>query len=136
MIQVNVLALASLLLAPALLYAQATGQITGVVTDPSGAVVENAAIWVANQATGRVREVATGSDGVYTVPLVDPGTYQVKVSVPSFSTLVRNDIQVAVSGTSRVDFALRLGEVTEQITTIEAAPIGRDQKLGPGRGSR
>jgi hypothetical protein len=123
MIQVNVLALASLLLAPALLYAQATGQITGVVTDPSGAVVENAAIWVANQATGRVREVATGSDGVYTVPLVDPGTYQVKVSVPSFSTLVRNDIQVAVSGTSRVDFALRLGEVTEQITTIEAAPL-------------
>jgi hypothetical protein len=123
MIQVNVLALASLLLAPALLYAQATGQITGVVTDPSGAVVENAAIWVANQATGRVREVATGSDGVYTVPLVDPGTYQVKVSVPSFSTVVRNDIQVAVSGTSRVDFALRLGEVTEQITTIEAAPL-------------
>jgi len=58
--------LASLLLAPALLYAQATGQITGVVTDPSGAVVENAAIWVANQATGRVPAmVATGSDGVY-----------------------------------------------------------------------
>ena len=96
---VRSLTILCMLLLPSLAFAQATGQITGLVTDPSGSVVANAAVDVINQATGQVRSVVSGNDGFYTVPLVNPGAYQVKASAPGFSTLVRNGITVSVGET-------------------------------------
>ncbi|MCU1261274.1 MAG: hypothetical protein JWO80_4159, partial [Bryobacterales bacterium] len=114
---------ASLALLPSLAYAQATGQITGLISDPSGSVVVNASIEAVSQATGQIRTVSSGQDGFYTIPLMNPGLYQVKASMPGFSVLVRDGIEVAVNGTSRADFTLQLGQVTEQITTQDVAPL-------------
>ena len=61
--------------------AQATGQIAGVVSDSSGSVVPGATVEVTNQATGFTRNAVSGVDGVYTIPLLNPGRYDVKANI-------------------------------------------------------
>src|SRR5579864_6463248 len=110
-------------LVPSTAHAQATGQITGPITDPSGAVVPDATIEIVNEATGQKRTVTSRDDGFYLVPLVNPGIYQVKASRIGFGTLTRNGNEVAVNGTTRVDFSLQVGEVAEQVTTVTAVSL-------------
>jgi len=103
--------------------AQATGQITGVVTDGSGSVVPGATVEVTNQATGFTRNAVTGTDGVYTIPLLNPGRYDVKASLTGFRTGIRSGIDVVVNETARVDQQLQVGAVTEQVTVEASAPL-------------
>jgi outer membrane receptor protein involved in Fe transport len=110
-------------LVPSLSRAQATGQITGQITDPSGAVVPDATIEVVNEATGQKRTVSSREDGFYLVPLVNPGVYQVRASKSGFGALTRNGNEVAVNGTTRVDFSLQVGQVAEQVIATATAPL-------------
>jgi outer membrane receptor protein involved in Fe transport len=110
-------------LVPTLLHAQATGQITGLITDPSGAIVPDATIEITNEATGQKRTVTSRDDGFYVAPLVNPGIYQVKASKSGFGTLTRNGNEVAVNGTTRVDFSLQVGQVAEQVIATAVAPL-------------
>jgi len=112
-----------LLLTPRVTLSQATGQITGLITDSSGSAVVNATVTVMNQATRQTRTVASGSDGFFIVPIVNPGMYQVTASMAGFSTQVRDNIEVVVSGTSRTDFTLQVGQISEQVTVQGAAPL-------------
>ena len=57
---------------------RSTAEIIGTVTDPSGAVVPNAAVKVANTKTGTRTQVTTNNSGVFDVPLLDPGSYTVE----------------------------------------------------------
>src|SRR5687767_15903932 len=63
------------LLTPAWSHAQATGQINGSVADSSGALLPGVTIEATNTATGAVRTAVSGSDGLYTIPLLPPGDY-------------------------------------------------------------
>src|SRR5579864_5079163 len=110
-------------LVPSTAHAQATGQITGLITDPSGAVVPEANVEITNEATGQKRTVSSRDDGFYLVPLVNPGIYQVKASKSGFGTLTRNGNEVAVNGTTRVDFSLQVGQVAEQVIATATAPL-------------
>ena len=103
--------------------AQATGQISGEVTDPSGRVVPAAKIELTNPSTGDVRSIVSGPNGSYAIPLVNPGVYQVRVQVSGFRTSVTNNVQVEVNSTSRVDVKLQLGEASEQVTVTDTAPL-------------
>src|SRR6516164_9717099 len=114
---------ACLLLTPRVTLSQATGQITGLITDSSGSAVVNATVTVMNQATRQTRTVASGSDGFFIVPIVNPGMYQVTASMAGFSTQVRDNIEVVVSGISRTDFTLQVGQISEQVTVQGAAPL-------------
>ena len=71
------LAVGAVLSCPAGAHAQATGTISGVVTDDSGAVLPGVAVVATSQATNQVRSATTGTDGFYTVPLLPPGVYNV-----------------------------------------------------------
>ncbi len=104
-------------------WAQATGQITGVVTDGSGAVVPGVTVEVTNQATGFTRNAVTELDGVYTIPLLNPGVYEARTSLSGFRTTVRGGIEVAVNGTARVDLKLQIGSLAEQVTVAATAPL-------------
>ena len=73
------------LAAPA--HAQATGTVTGVATDDSGAVMPGVTVNVTNTATSQVRTAVTGADGFYTVPLLPPGRYEVKATLAGFKTV-------------------------------------------------
>jgi hypothetical protein len=109
-----------------------TGSIRGVITDPQGAVVTNATITVKNKATGDVRKVDAGSDGIYTVPNLLPGEYEVSVSAEGFST---TNLPVIVSvGTSTAgDVSLKVGGRGEVIDVVAAgATLEKDSTAVAG----
>ena len=83
------------LLIAAIGWAQApTGAITGTVADPTGAVVTGAVVTVTNPSTNTQRIVSTNSSGIYDVPALMPGTYNLKIEMKGFTTQVRNDIEL------------------------------------------
>jgi outer membrane receptor protein involved in Fe transport len=92
-----------------------TGQLTGVVTDPSGAVVVNAKVTATNTGTGLVRTAQTGSNGSYTFTNLQPATYDVLIEGTGFAPMKRR-VDVAVGGRSTVDAQLK---VTGAGTTVE-----------------
>jgi hypothetical protein len=90
--------------------------MTGVVTDPQGAVVPGATVDVISEATGKSeRRVTTGDDGSYTVTLLPPGTYNLEVTAKNFKKTVVNDAVVRITETSRQDVTLSVGGVTETV---------------------
>src|SRR5713101_3907724 len=79
-------------------HAQApTGTISGTIKDESGAVIPNAAVTVANKATGALRSLTANTEGLYSAPALPPGDYEVRVEMQGFRTLVR-DAQVIAGG--------------------------------------
>jgi hypothetical protein len=81
MFRKRVLFVLALVLLPHLAWAQATGQISGQVTDASGGAMPGVTIEATNVATGAVRTAVSGTDGGYTLPLMQPGDYNVKASL-------------------------------------------------------
>jgi hypothetical protein len=110
-------------LIPASAHAQATGTIAGVVTDESGAVMPGVTIEVTNTGTSQVRTAVTGADGYYSIPLLQPGQYQVKGTLAGFKTFVRDGVTVTVESTSRVDIRLTVGQLEESVTVSADAPL-------------
>jgi hypothetical protein len=102
-----------------------TGSIAGVVTDPSGAVVQGAEVTAANSATGATRTVATSDSGNYNVTSLVPGIYTVSVEKSGFPKLVFNNVQVSTSLSVPLSAQFKLGTATESVnvTTDTLAPI-------------
>lgn len=104
-------------------FAQATGAITGVVTDQSGAVMPGVTVEAANTATGQVRNTVSGGDGFYTLPLLQPGRYNVKATLTGFKPVVREGVDVSVGDTSRADIKLTVGGLEESVTVAADTPL-------------
>ncbi len=100
-----------------------TGTITGTVTDPSGATVPKAAITVRNLGTNATRETSTNDDGDYTVALLPVGTYRVSVEKTGFRRSFYNDVILDVEQTVRVDFALQIGLITNELEVKDTPPL-------------
>src|ERR1700754_3652588 len=62
-----------------------SGDLTGTVTDPSGAVVSGATVTLKSNGTGATRNTTTNSNGAYRFSLLQPGAYTVSVSASGFS---------------------------------------------------
>jgi hypothetical protein len=107
----------------AVVYGQLTGQITGTITDPSGAAVGSAGVMVVNESTGIRWNAKTNQDGIYTVPLLQPGNYRIEVQAPGFRTVSRSGIQLTVAQTAKLDFSLELGSASQSITVTDTAPL-------------
>src|SRR5688572_20395415 len=95
--------------------AQATGSITGVVTDQSSAIMPGVTVEATNTATGQVRNTVSGPDGFYSIPLLQPGRYNVKATVSGFRQAQRDGVDVSVGDTSRADFKLVVGGIAETV---------------------
>jgi hypothetical protein len=100
-----------------------TGEITGSVTDSTGAVISGALVTLVNPATNTQRTARTNTDGIYDLPALPPGTYNLKAEMQGFSTQVRNDIDLQVAQVARLDIALRVGNVSEVIEVAGGAPV-------------
>src|SRR5215471_1951869 len=88
-------------LASALTFAQSsTATITGLVTDPSGAVIAGAKVTATNTATGVPHSVNTTSSGSYTLPNLPAGSYNIKVEASRFAVAEVKDVKLNV-GDSR-----------------------------------
>lgn len=97
-----------------------TGQITGTVTDPSGAVVPNATISAKSLNTGETRTATTSTSGNYVLPNLRLGTYEVTISAPGFANVV-NRVQVTVAGRHTLDAHMA---VQSAGTTVEVIGQG------------
>jgi hypothetical protein len=100
---------------------QERGSITGIVTDPSGAAVPDAAVTATNTATSTTRTTQTTSVGAYTVPELPPGTYTVSVQKAGFKEAVVASVNVVVNTTTRIDVSLAMGTTTQTVE-VTAAP--------------
>src|SRR5215472_17433820 len=68
-------------------HAQVTGAtVSGTISDPSGGIVANATVSATNTATAITRDVTSDSAGLYTIPNLVPGLYDIKVTAMGFST--------------------------------------------------
>ncbi|HXW16405.1 MAG TPA: carboxypeptidase regulatory-like domain-containing protein, partial [Terriglobia bacterium] len=105
----------SLLLASAAGAQVSRGTITGIVSDPTGAVVPGVAITITNTETGVVNKLSSNESGVYTVPLLEAATYRLSAEKAGFKKYEQTGILVQVGGTARIDFALSLGEPTQSV---------------------
>src|SRR5689334_25104556 len=96
--------------------AQTSGEITGLVTDSSGAAVTGATLTVTNKATGATRTVTTNSEGLYTFPSLLPGVYELKVEQTGFKMARLDNITLEVQQTARLDVTMEVGAVGEMVT--------------------
>ena len=88
------------------LFAQATGSVAGVITDPSGAGVPGAKVTVTAPATGLTRSGVANEAGAYIVPLLGVGTYDIKVEVHGFQTATASGVRLQVDEHRELDFKL------------------------------
>lgn len=100
-----------------------TGTLVGTVHDASGAVVSQANVTITNQATGLAIKTTTDQNGQYTAPSLASGSYRVQVEVNGFKAVVTQGIIITVNQTSRQDFSMEPGQVTEVVNVTETAPL-------------
>ena len=100
-------------------HAQGSGEITGTVTDPSGAIIPKAQVTLTSQATGEARNVPTNSAGLFDFTGLDAGKYNLTVKVSGFSAYKRADIVMNVAQTLKEDVALQAGSEGTTVT-VEA----------------
>ncbi len=96
-----------------------TSALTGTVTALTGAVVPNVTVTATNTGTNRSRTVTTGVDGVYSIPLLEPGPYRVSYAAPGFKTSEVGSVTLTVTETVSLDRRLEVGSQAEQVT-VEA----------------
>src|SRR6266849_5042231 len=99
------------------------GSITGTVTDKSSAAVPGARVAVTNEATGVVRHVTAGTDGVYIVNDLLPGSYSLQVDATGFSPLDRPGITLDANRVVNVDVQMAVGSSSTRIEVVASAPI-------------
>jgi outer membrane receptor protein involved in Fe transport len=100
-----------------------TGTVLGTVTDPAGAFVAGAHVTVANEDTGLSRSATTDSAGDYVVTLLPIGRYRVAVETSGFATAAIEHVVVQIDARVRIDIALKVGQVKEQVTVSGQAPV-------------
>jgi hypothetical protein len=100
-------------------FAQANSELTGIVTDQTGAVIAGAKVILTEPATGATKTSESGPTGLYDFSGLNPGAYNLKINAKGFETFRQNNIQVYVSGTFRVDAKLTVG-MESQTVTVEA----------------
>lgn len=103
--------------------AQVSADMSGVITDPSGAAVSGATVTAKNLDKGLSRRVDTGPSGRYNFFALPLGWYEVRVTKTGFAEAIRSGIRLVVGQQASVDLALRLGQVTEQVKVKEDAPM-------------
>ena len=99
-----------------------TGEITGQVTDDSGAGISDTRVTVRNTGTGESRDFRTDATGNYLVTQLIPGTYEVAVEKDGFRRFVRGGIILQVGQRARIDARLTIGAVTESVMVNAEAP--------------
>ncbi len=115
-------ALCVLLLTMAAFAQSDRGTITGAVLDPASAVVPGAKITAKNLENGSTFEATATATGDFTLVSLPAGKYVLNVEAPGFKRLTRENIEVQVAQTLRVDLALQVGAASESVTvTAEAA---------------
>ena len=105
------------------IFAQTFGEITGKISDASGAAAAGgAAVTAINISTNASRRTVSTETGDYGFPSLPPGTYNVRVEKSGFKADETRNVQVSVQQSVRLDFTLTVGQVSESIS-VEASAV-------------
>src|SRR5688572_4261625 len=98
--------------------------VTGQVTDKSGSAIAGAKVRAVQRTTNQSIERETNGEGFYTLPYLQPSTYDIDVTAPGFRTMRSENITLLVADRLDLPFRMEVGEVTQQITvTAEAVEL-------------
>ncbi len=102
---------------------ETTGTITGTVKDTSGAVIPGVSVTARNTATNLSTTVVSDQTGVYTIPLLPPGTYEIAAELAGFKKFVRPGIELHVNDRLKVDVPLEAGNLAETVEVTAESPV-------------
>src|SRR5262245_9723156 len=121
---VLLVAVAAMLMLPGAAAAQSTGNIAGLVTDTTGAILPGVTVETASPALiEKTRTVTTDGQGRYLLEALPAGTYKVTFSIAGFKTIVREGIQLTTGFTAPVNAELAVGSVAARVTVSGATPL-------------
>src|SRR5712664_998787 len=113
-----------LLLGGHLVYAQVTTRTnSGVLQDPTGPVIPGVTGTAKNLGTGIARTITTDEGGRFAAPNLTLGDYEVQAELPGFQTEVRSGITLTVGRAAVVNFALKVGQISDKVTITGEAPL-------------
>ncbi len=129
----HVCAGALILLAGVLPVAAQTATVQGRVTDPTGAVAPGAKITITNARSGVKSTTTSNTQGAYTMPFLQPGTYDILVKSPGFKPALRSGVALDVDQTAGIDFALQVGEASQTVEVQGGAPLLQTETASLGQ---
>jgi hypothetical protein len=97
--------------------------LVGRVLDSTGAAVPAAHVTATNTETGVRTSTDTNSEGNYTIPYLQPGTYRLRVECKGFKAFERGPIELRITDNVRIDLSLELGELSETINVAAETPL-------------
>jgi outer membrane receptor protein involved in Fe transport len=104
-------------------FAQATASISGRVVDQAGAVMPGATVTVTNTATGAARDTITNGEGLYSIPALNPGIYNVRAELTGFAPQVRERVEVLTGANMSVELKLGIAALEESVTVNAQSPL-------------
>ena len=102
---------------------QVTAAIQGQLMDPSGAPVPNATITAKDVDRATTFTSSTNAEGIYSLPRIPIGTYEIKAEAKGFQTAAHTAVTLEMNQIARIDFSMRLGEMTQTVEVTGAAPL-------------
>uniref|UniRef100_Q01YX8 TonB-dependent transporter Oar-like beta-barrel domain-containing protein n=1 Tax=Solibacter usitatus (strain Ellin6076) TaxID=234267 RepID=Q01YX8_SOLUE len=109
------------------------GAITGAVTDATGSGIAGAKVTVTETQTQTKVSVTTEGTGAYTASGLLPGDYEVHVTQPGFKDYIRRGIHLGAGERPVIDVKLEVGEVTQSVDVVEAAPLVTSENASIGQ---
>ena len=96
-----------------------TGTLIGVATDSSGGMLPGVSVVLRNEATNTTRTALTNDSGIYRVPALQPGTYEIEAKLAGFKTLVNFGVALTIGEVRTVDLRFSLGAISEIVVVSE-----------------
>ena len=114
----------ALLLFSGLMFAQTQrGTIAGTITDPTGAVIPNAAVQVLNAETGAKFDGISNGTGFYSIPFLPYGSYTLTANVQGFKSYTAQAIEVAAATTTTLNISLQVGNASDEVSVTASTVL-------------
>ena len=107
-----------------------SGEIRGIATDPTGAVVPGVRITAIDKSIGLRRTVVTDAGGQYVITGLSPATYDVTADLPGFASEIGRGVVVSIGETERANFQMKLSSVATQVEVTDQAPVIEPERAG------
>jgi hypothetical protein len=106
-----------------LVHAQSTATINGRIVDQGGAVLPGATVTVTNTGTGVARTTVTNGEGLFSIPALERGVYDLQAELSGFAATTRKAVELLTGATITADFSLGIAQLAETLTVQGQAPL-------------
>jgi len=125
---------ALLLLSPFAAAQVATGSLSGTVKDQTGGAVPGARVVATNTASGVHSETITSDAGLYVLPSLPVGVYEITVEMTGFKKMTRGNVEIRIATRQEMDLAIEIGNMQETVVVTENVPLLETTSSQRGQG--